>query len=102
MRGYLPRDRWMRPLGSIRQYIIVVKPSMNLADKQFLEAIGQRIREQRKARGLTLVQLADKTELDRTFLGLLETGKKNISLLNLRRIAQKLRMRLSDIVGELK
>ena len=92
----------MRPLGSIGQCIIVVKVSMNLADKKFLEAVGQRIRERRKAQKLTLVQLAKMVDLDRTYLGLLETGEKNISLLNLRRLAQKLRMPLSDIVAELK
>ena len=98
----MPGSRRMRPLGSIGQCIIVVKVSMNLADKKFLEAVGQRIRERRKAQKLTLVQLAKMVDLDRTYLGLLETGEKNISLLNLRRLAQKLRMPLSDIVAELK
>lgn len=75
---------------------------MNLDDKRFLEAVGGRLREQRKAQGLTLVQLAEKTELDRSFLGAVENGTRNIGLLNLRLVAQKLRMRMSDIVDELK
>lgn len=75
---------------------------MNLDDKQFLEAVGQRLRDQRKAQGLTLIQLAKKTELDRTFLGSVENGKRNISLLKLRLVARNLRIRLCDILGELK
>lgn len=75
---------------------------MNLDEKRFLEAVGQRLREQRKTQGLTLVQLATRTELDRSFLGAVENGTRNISLLKLRIVAQKLRMRISDIVAELK
>jgi transcriptional regulator with XRE-family HTH domain len=75
---------------------------MNLDDKQFLEAVGQRLRELRKAQGLTLIQLAKKTDLDRTFLGSVENGKRNISLLKLRLVARNLRIRVRDIVGELK
>ena len=49
--------------------------------------LGARIRELRKARGLTLVQLAAATELSHPFLSQLERGLAQPSLGSLRRIA---------------
>jgi transcriptional regulator with XRE-family HTH domain len=49
--------------------------------------LGARIRQLRKARGLTLVQLATATELSHPFLSQLERGLAQPSLGSLRRIA---------------
>lgn len=49
--------------------------------------LGARIRELRKSRGLTLVQLATATELSHPFLSQLERGLAQPSLGSLRRIA---------------
>jgi ribosome-binding protein aMBF1 (putative translation factor) len=68
------------------------------SDKKFLRRVGQRIRAQREERGLTQQQLGDLCDLHRTFLGSLERGERNVAILNLRRIAQVLRVPVGDLL----
>jgi len=66
-------------------------------------AYGHRIRERRLALKLTQSALADLCDLHRTFIGSVERGERNLSLLNLRRIARHLRLppaALLDASGE--
>jgi transcriptional regulator with XRE-family HTH domain len=49
--------------------------------------LGARVRDLRHARGLTLVQLAEATELSHPFLSQCERGHASFSLASLRRIA---------------
>jgi len=74
---------------------------MNLDDKKFLAALGERLREKRTAAGLTQEQLAVKTQLHRTFIGSVERGERNVSILNLRLLARKLRVSLDAILNGL-
>lgn len=71
----------------------------SLDEKQFLRALGQRLREQRQARGWTQDQLAEKCKLHRTFIGSVERGERNVSILNLRHIARVLRISLHDLLA---
>jgi transcriptional regulator with XRE-family HTH domain len=73
---------------------------MNLSDRQFLEAVGFRIRELRSARGMTQAELAAATGLHRTFIGAVERGERNVALLNLRKIALALRARLPALFDD--
>lgn len=70
---------------------------MNLNDTRFLEQLGYRIRELRLAREWTQAELAEKCGLHRTFIGSVERGERNVSILNLRLIARVLRMELRDL-----
>jgi transcriptional regulator with XRE-family HTH domain len=71
---------------------------MNLSDKSFLRDIGYRIRERRQALGWTQAVFADKCHLHRTFIGSVERGERNLSILNLRLIARVLRVPLADLL----
>ena len=73
---------------------------MNLQEQAFLEKLGDRLRELRQARNLTQAQLADQCGLHRTFIGSVERGERNVSVLNLRRIAAVLRVKLADLFDE--
>ncbi|WP_062386134.1 helix-turn-helix domain-containing protein [Demequina iriomotensis] len=61
--------------------------------------LGARLRELRKARGLTLVQLAETTELSHPFLSQVERGLANLSLQSLRRIAVALETSPVELVA---
>jgi transcriptional regulator with XRE-family HTH domain len=74
---------------------------MNLNDKAFLRELGFRIREHRQARHWTQAELAGKCRLHRTFIGSVERGERNLSLLNLRLIAKVLRVSLADLLNDL-
>lgn len=73
---------------------------MNLDDRRFLKRLGARLREQRQARGFSQLELGRKCELHRTFIGSVERGERNISILNLRLIARAVRVRVSDLLDE--
>ena len=70
---------------------------MNLDDAAFLKELGLKIRARRRERGLTQAQLGGHCELHRTFVGSVERGERNLSILNLRAIARVLRISLSDL-----
>jgi transcriptional regulator with XRE-family HTH domain len=74
---------------------------MNLRDQQFLETLGHRLREHRLARKWTQADLAEKCHLHRTFIGSVERGERNVSILNLRLLAQVLRVPLADLLDGL-
>ncbi len=61
------------------------------------EKIGDRIRELRKETGLSQEKFAAKIGMDRTYYASVELGKRNISIVNLEKIAQGLGMSLSDM-----
>ena len=69
----------------------------SIDDKKFLQRLGDRIRKQRESRGLTQQQLGDFCELHRTFIGSVERGERNVAILNLRKIAQVLRITLAEL-----
>ena len=73
---------------------------MNLDDRKFLLDLGNRVRDYRMARGLTQANLAEKCELHRTFIGSVERGERNLSILNLRLISKVLRVPLSELLSD--
>ena len=73
---------------------------MNLDEQNFLQSVGLRIRTRREARNLTQAQLGENCDLDRTFVGSVERGERNVAVLNLRKIAQALRVPLQDLLAE--
>jgi transcriptional regulator with XRE-family HTH domain len=73
---------------------------MNLDEIEFLRILGDRIRERRTSRGLTQGQLGEHCGLHRTFIGSVERGERNLSILNLRLIARVLRVSLSELLAE--
>lgn len=58
--------------------------------------IGNRIRFLRKELNLSQEKLALKAEIDRTYLASVESGKRNISIMNLERIIVALNSSLCD------
>lgn len=60
--------------------------------------LGQRIRTLRLDKGInSQIDLALKTGLDRTYVGGIERGERNISLQNIEKIAKALNISLSKL-----
>jgi transcriptional regulator with XRE-family HTH domain len=47
---------------------------------EYQQVFGKRVRELRKERGLSQVELASKVGIDRSYMGFLERGERNPSL----------------------
>jgi DNA-binding XRE family transcriptional regulator len=62
---------------------------------------GQRLRELRRQRNLTQLQMAKKFGIDRSFISDVERGRKSISLGLLEVIALGLRVSLSDLFRDI-
>jgi transcriptional regulator with XRE-family HTH domain len=60
--------------------------------------VGTNIRRIRQTRGLTQEELAFRSEIDLTYLGGIERGRRNPSLLVMARIAEALSVRLTDLL----
>lgn len=54
--------------------------------ERLTKVVGDRIRELRKAEGLTQEQLSERTSLSSSYLGEIERGKTNITIENLEKI----------------
>lgn len=59
--------------------------------------LGARIRKLRKERKLSQEALAEKADLHYTFIGEVERGEKNISLMSLEKLAKALEIALIDL-----
>lgn len=66
-------------------------------DNSVLNFIGQRVRDLRKQRNLSQEQLGELAGFHFSYIGGLERGQKNISLLNLDKVAQALNVPLHEI-----
>lgn len=64
-------------------------------------SFGQAVRERRNSMGLSQEELAHLAGLHRTYVGSIERGERNPSLLNIARIAHALKLRPSELMPEL-
>jgi transcriptional regulator with XRE-family HTH domain len=64
--------------------------------------LGNRIREHRKAKGFSQEAFAAEVGLDRTYMGSVERGERNIAALNLIRIALTLEVEVGELFPSIK
>ena len=70
-------------------------------DKNYLVKFGQRIRELRQKTGLSPEKFALMIGMDRTYFSSVESGKRNISLLNIKKIADGLEITVDKLFENL-
>ncbi|AWI51442.1 XRE family transcriptional regulator [Actinobacillus porcitonsillarum] len=63
----------------------------------YLVCFGKKVRELRKQRGLSQEALALLCDLDRSYIGGVERGERNLSLLNVHRIATALNINVKEL-----
>ena len=65
------------------------------------EKIGQRIRQIREQKKMTQKELSDLADLDRSYITSVENGQRNISIINLEKLANALGVPLCELFKEL-
>ena len=68
-----------------------------MAKKPILLAFGKRLKKLREDAGLSQEALAHLADLDRSYIGGVERGERNVSLVNLNKIAKALSHSLSSL-----
>ena len=63
--------------------------------------VGDRIRKLRNKLGISQEKFALKIEMDRTYFASVESGKRNISLKNIYKIAQGLEVTLEELFRDI-
>ena len=69
-----------------------------MVEEVFLKKIGERIRKLRLEEGLSQEKLAFQSNLDRTYIGSVERGERNIAIINLNKIAKALNISVSKLL----
>lgn len=63
-----------------------------------LKRFGCEVKKLRKAKGWSQEELGRRAKLHRTYIGSIERSERNVSLLNVERIAKALNITLKDIM----
>ncbi len=58
---------------------------------------GKAIRKRRHKLGVSQEEFADMCGMDRTYIGGIERGERNVSVVNIERIARTLKVSISDL-----
>jgi transcriptional regulator with XRE-family HTH domain len=66
--------------------------------QEILIKFGERVREIRKEKKLSQEDLAHKADLHRTYIGMIERAEKNLTLINIEKIASALETTVSDLL----
>lgn len=65
------------------------------------EKLGQRIKNLRKEKGLSQEKFALSIDMDRTYYASVESGKRNISINNIQKIANGLGITLAELFKDI-
>ncbi len=69
-------------------------------NSEILIKFGNRVRELRKLKNLSQEGLAYRADVHRTYIGMIERAEKNITLLNIEKIANALEVSINDLFNE--
>ncbi len=61
------------------------------------ERFGFAVKDRREALGLTQEEFAERAGIHRTYLSDIERGTRNVSLINIERVAQGLSLKISEL-----
>jgi len=90
-----------RKILKVRGLMVIKAVSLRLMNLEMEQRIkrhfGERVRQLRKAKELSQETLALVCDLDRTYIGGVERGERNISLINIHKIADALSVSAKEL-----
>lgn len=66
-------------------------------DKEILKEFGLRVQRERKKLGISQEELAYRAGLHRTYIGMIERAERNITLGNIKKLADALQLGIKDL-----
>jgi DNA-binding response OmpR family regulator len=94
---YLTKPFQIAQLQRIVTRCLEGKGLLRMSEEALRESLGAAIRERRKALGLTLAQMAQRTNVSLGYLSQIELGKNSASIETLYRISLGLRVKMADL-----
>jgi transcriptional regulator with XRE-family HTH domain len=67
-------------------------------NSEILKVFGQNVRAIRKDKNMSQEEIAFKADLHRTYIGMIERAEKNITLLNIEKIANALDININNLL----
>ncbi len=67
-------------------------------ENSILKRFGNNVKRLRKSQGWSQEDLADKSGLHRTYIGSIEKGGRNVSLINIERMAKSLHVDIETLI----
>ncbi len=64
------------------------------------QKFGKKVKEFRYLRKFSQEDLALEADLDRTYINSIENGRRNVSLINIEKIAKALKVKVKDLLEE--
>ena len=68
-----------------------------ISNSEILKGFGERVRFLRKVKDISQEELAHRAALHRTYIGMIERAEKNITLLNIEKIANALEVSIEEL-----
>jgi transcriptional regulator with XRE-family HTH domain len=68
-------------------------------NKKILIDFGEKVRQCRSEKSISQEELAFRADLHRTYIGMIERAEKNITLLNIEKIAHALEVKITDLLN---
>lgn len=65
---------------------------------EILNLFGENVRKYRRFLNISQEELAHKADLHRTYIGMIERAEKNITLVNIEKIANALEVKIEDLL----
>lgn len=68
---------------------------------EILKAFGRKVRQERQKKEISQEELAYKAGVHRTYIGMIERGEKNITLINIQKVCDALSISIHELFKEI-
>ncbi len=70
-----------------------------ISEHDILNIFGENVKKYRRLLNISQEELAHRADLHRTYIGMIERAEKNITLVNMQKIANALEVNIEDLIN---
>lgn len=78
--------------------IVALNTEVSIMKNPILILFGKKVKEIRKSQNISQEELADIAGVHRTYIGMIERAEKNITLINIDKIAKALKVDIKELI----